>query len=139
MQSSKSDSRVPCQLFSEAQSPARFDNGAKLIEFTARLLEDRPRNELQDELTRAELSGELTEFYALLLRAIIGMLEDREPAFVLHYLEMAKVAAASCVEQGVVETHRTIFDSPQRDGRAAAHRCLASLEDMCQRGQRMAS
>jgi hypothetical protein len=67
------------------------------------------------------------------------MIDDRKRVFVLYYLEMAKAVATSCVEQAVVESQRSIYDSSPGDAHAAAQRCLSSLEHMCRRGCRMAS
>jgi len=128
MQPPDPDSNVPYQLFSEPQPRSRAEQNAKVIEFTTRLVEHRSCSEFYDELTRAELTGELSEFYALLLRAVMGMIEESKRDFVSYYLEMARAVAASLLEQVVAETYRAIYDSLPGDGHAAAQRCLASLE-----------
>src|SRR5580765_6432283 len=53
--------------------------------------------EFRHELARAELSGEISEFYALSFQAVLAMAEGSELA--TEYLEMAEAVASSPYER----------------------------------------
>lgn len=86
------------------------------------------RGDLIPELTRAELAGEISEFHALVLRAIVGMIEERDADFVRSYLEMASVVATTTHEAAMVSDMQSTYDSLPMKSRAAAAYCLAWVE-----------
>src|SRR5688572_16460646 len=63
------------------------------------LLKAHRYSEVRDELARAEITEEITEFYTLNFQAILAMIEGSELASV--YLEMAEAVASSPYEQAV--------------------------------------
>jgi hypothetical protein len=81
------------------------------------------------EIVRAELSGEVSEFDALCLQAILAMTEAS--AFVADYLDMAEAVAASPHERAVVAESRAAYNLLQGSPRAAAERCWNALR-VCQ-------
>jgi hypothetical protein len=86
--------------------------------------------ELRDELARAEIAEEIPEFYALSFQAILAMSEGSELAG--EYLEMAEAVAGSPYEAAIVAEHRAAHDLLQGNPFAAAERCLANLDYVCQ-------
>jgi hypothetical protein len=64
----------------------------------------RRSGECCEELLRAELAGELSEFEALRRQAVLAMAEGS--ALAIEYLEMAEAAAASPEERALVAEHR---------------------------------
>lgn len=78
------------------------------------------------ELARAELDGEISEFYALSFQAVLAMAEDSEHA--ADYLEMAEAVASSPYEQAIIAEDRAAYDLLHDDPSAAAERCLATLD-----------
>ncbi len=94
------------------------------------LLESSQYDAYRSELARAEVDGELSEFYALSYQAILAMTEGSELAS--DYLEMAEAAAASPYELVVAAENRTTYDLLEDTPRAAIERCLATLDNLDQ-------
>lgn len=88
--------------------------------------------EFRDELARAEIFGEIPEFYALNLQAVLAMTEGSE--FANEYLEMAEAVASTPYELAVIAESRAAYDLLQGNPLAAAERCLATLEHVHQTG-----
>jgi hypothetical protein len=95
-----------------------------------RLLDSRRHDEFRDELARAELSGRISEFHALNFHAILAALEGSETA--ADYLDMAEVVASSPYELAVIAENRSAHELLQGDPLAAAERCVATLDHICQ-------
>lgn len=89
-------------------------------------LKTRRYAEFRHELARAELGGEISEFYALSFQAVLAMAEGSELA--AEYLEMAEAVASSPYEQAVIAEDRAAYDLLHDDPSAAAERCLATLD-----------
>lgn len=94
------------------------------------LLKARRYGEFRDELARAEIAGELSEFYALNFQAILAMVEGSE--FASDYLEMAEAVAASPHERAVLAETLAAYDLLRGRPFAAAERCLATLDHVGQ-------
>lgn len=94
------------------------------------LLESSQYDAYRSELTRAEVDGELSEFYALSYQAILAMTEGSE--FASDYLEMAEAAASSPYELVVAAENWTTYDLLEDTPRAAIERCLATLDHLDQ-------
>jgi hypothetical protein len=71
-----------------------------------------PLSEFHRELAAAELAGEISEFYALGLQAIIAMGDDS--GFADDYLDMAELVAASDAERTTVAEWRRLYAHVQR-------------------------
>jgi hypothetical protein len=84
----------------------------------------------RDELARAELAGEISEFHALSLHTSLAIAERSELAS--DYLEMAEAVAASPYEHALLAEHRAAYDLLHDDPLRAAQRCLATLDHGCQ-------
>jgi hypothetical protein len=69
--------------------------------------------EFHRELADAELAGEISEFYALGLQAIIAMANDAE--FATDYLDMAESIADSGPERNLLAQWRSIYEQLQSD------------------------
>ena len=82
--------------------------------------------EFRHELARAEIAGEISEFYALSFQAVLAMAEGSELA--AEYLEMAEAVASSPYEQAVIAEDRAAYDLLHDNPSAAAERCLATLD-----------
>lgn len=82
--------------------------------------------EFRHELARAELDGEISEFYALSFQAVLAMAEGSELA--ADYLEMAEAVASSPYEHAIIAEDRAAYDLLHDDPSAAAERCLATLD-----------
>ncbi|HEX3766219.1 MAG TPA: hypothetical protein VHW23_46320 [Kofleriaceae bacterium] len=82
--------------------------------------------EFRHALARAELDGEISEFYALSFQAVLAMAEGSELA--ADYLEMAEAVASSPYEQAVIAEDRAAYDLLHDNPSAAAERCLATLD-----------
>lgn len=93
-------------------------------------LQARRYDAFRDELARAELAGEISEFYALNYQAILAVVEQSE--FASDYLEMARAAASSPYELAVIAENRAAHDLLQGDPLAAATHCLATLDHVYQ-------
>jgi hypothetical protein len=102
--------------------------GDKAIQLGLQLVEATSHAALIQELTRAELAGEISEFHALVLRAIVGMIEERDPDFVSSYLEMAGVVASTDHEVAMVVDMKSTYDSLPMKSQAAASHCLVWVE-----------
>jgi len=94
------------------------------------LLRTRRYEELRDELVRAELAEELSEFHALNFHAILAMVEGS--GFASDYLEMAEAVATSPHERAVLAETLAAYDLLRGNPSAAAERCLAALDHVCQ-------
>lgn len=92
------------------------------------LLESSQYDEYRSELARAEVEGELCEFYALSYHAILAMTEGSDLAS--DYLEMAEAAASSPYELVVAAENWTTYDLLEDTPRAASERCLATLDHL---------
>lgn len=108
--------------------PERELGGDKATQLGFQLVEATSRAGLILELTRAELAGEISEFHALVLRAIVGMIEERDPNFVSSYLEMAGVVASTAHELAMVVDMQSTYNSLPIKSQAAASYCLAWVE-----------
>lgn len=86
--------------------------------------------EFRHELARAELAGEISEFYALSFQAVLAMAEGSELA--AEYLEMAEAVASSPYERAVIAEDRAAYDLLHDNPSAAAERCLATLDHVHQ-------
>ncbi|HEX8111253.1 MAG TPA: hypothetical protein VF516_26170 [Kofleriaceae bacterium] len=86
--------------------------------------------ELRRELARAELGGEISEFYALSFQAVLAMAEGSELA--ADYLEMAEAVASSPYERAIIAEDRAAYDLLHDNPSAAAERCLATLDHVHQ-------
>jgi hypothetical protein len=85
---------------------------------------------LQSYLARAELLGEISEFCALCMQALLAMSEESE--FAEEYLEMAETVASSPLERGIVAETRMVYDWLQTQPFAAAERIQTTLVRDCQ-------
>jgi len=108
--------------------PERKLYGDRATQLGFQLVDATSRTELIQDLTRAELTGEISEFHALVLRAIIGMIEERDPDFVTSYLEMAGVVANTAHEMAMIVDMRFTYDSLPMKSQAAASHCLVWVE-----------
>lgn len=79
---------------------------------------------LYRELGRAELAGEIAEFYALCLRAMLAMSDESE--FAVDYLELAGLVASSEHQQRIVGEARAAHDRLQRNAMAPSERRWAA-------------
>jgi hypothetical protein len=114
---------------SEAQARSRSARNARLVQ-RLRDSPDRFRNDgFRSALARAELAGEISEFYALICHAILALADGSE--FAGDYLMMAEAVAASPYEQAVVAETRTTHDLQHNKPFAAAERCLTTLDRGC--------
>jgi hypothetical protein len=86
--------------------------------------------EFHHELARAELAGEISEFYALSFQAVLAMAEGSELA--AEYLEMAEAVASSPYEWAIIAEDRAAYDLLHGNPSAAAERCLATLDHVHQ-------
>jgi hypothetical protein len=86
--------------------------------------------EFRHELARAELAGEISEFYALSFEAVLAMAEGSELA--AEYLEMAEAVASSPYERAIIAEDRAAYDLLHDNPSAAAARCLATLDQVHQ-------
>jgi hypothetical protein len=93
-------------------------------------LEARRYDEFRGEVARAELAGDISEFYALSFQAVLAMAEGSELAS--EYLEMAEAVASSPYELAIIAEDRAAYDLLQGDPFAAAERCLATLDHVHQ-------
>jgi hypothetical protein len=89
-------------------------------------LQARRYQEFQEELARAEIDGEISEFYALTFQALLAVVEGSELA--RDYFEMAEAVAASPYERAVIAENLAAYDLLQGNSFAAAERCLATLD-----------
>jgi hypothetical protein len=87
-------------------------------------------SEFRDQLGRAELFGDISEFHGLNFRAILAVLEGSEHA--ADYLDMAEAAARSPYERAVVAENRAARDLLCGNPMEAAERCLTTLDHICQ-------
>jgi len=85
---------------------------------------------LHDELARAELAGEISEFCALNFQAVLAVVEGSELAS--NYLEMAEAVASSPYELAVIAETLAAYELLQGNPLAAAERCLLALDHVCQ-------
>jgi hypothetical protein len=94
------------------------------------LWKQRRHEELRGELARAELAGELAELPSLCFQALLAMCEGSGLAS--DYLEMAEAVAVAPHERALVAEHRAAHDLLRGAPFAAAERCLANLDYVCQ-------
>jgi hypothetical protein len=87
-------------------------------------------DDFRDELARAEIAGELSEFYALNFQAVLAVAEESE--FASEYLEMAEAVASTPHELAIIAETRAAYDLRQGNPLAAAERCLAALDQVHQ-------
>ena len=116
------------ELASERQAGSRTSQGCKVKQLGVRLFEATSRAELYQELTRAEIAGDISEFYALVMRAIVSMIEDQDPEDVISYLDMAGAVASTAHERAMVGDMRSSYDSLPARPQAAARQCLVWVE-----------
>jgi hypothetical protein len=105
-------------------------SGSMVIHELHRLLEAGQYEACRDALSRAELAEEISEFYALNFHAVLAATERSELAS--DYLLMAEAVAASAYERAIVAENRAAYDLVNGDSFAAAERCVAALEHVCQ-------
>jgi hypothetical protein len=111
-----------CQLHESNHGERRYNlvaNGCGLCLVAASCAPHERRNSLNynalhGEVARVELRGEISEFHALNLRAILAIMEGSE--FASDYLEMAESVASSDRERTIVASTRTACE------RIRAHR-----------------
>lgn len=94
------------------------------------LLKQRRYQELREELARAELAEEISEFYVLNFHGLLAIVEGSE--FASDYLEMAETVASSHYEMAILAESLAAHDLLRGNPRAAAERCLATLDHVCQ-------
>jgi len=82
-------------------------------------------DEFRDELARAEITMEISEFYALNFQALLAVAEGSELAE--DYLEMAEAVASCPRELAIVAESGAAHDLLQGNPFAAAERCLVTL------------
>jgi hypothetical protein len=116
----------------EAGQARGHQQDAKIVQIIGRITKQSSAIEIIDELTRAELFGELPEFYVLIFRAILGMIEEMDLQFVIYYLDMAEVVATTEHELAIVQEVRVVHDSMSTDVPTTVERCLFSIERHCQ-------
>jgi hypothetical protein len=109
---------------------SRSARSSSTMETLHTALRARRYDAFRDELARAELAGEISEFYALNYQAILAVVERSE--FASNYLEMARAAASSPYELAVIAENRAAHDLLQGDPLAAATHCLATLDHVHQ-------
>lgn len=90
------------------------------------LLKARRYEQFRDELARAEIAGEVSEFHALNFQAILAVVEGS--VFASDYLEMAEAVASSPYELAVSAENRAAYDLLRGNPFAAAEHCLATLD-----------
>jgi hypothetical protein len=112
------------------QHRAPGTKGSTVIHRLHRLLESRRYEACRDELSRAELAEEISEFCALNFHAILAVVE--RSGLANDYLLMAEAVAASAYERAIVAENRAAYDLVNGDSFAAAERCVAALEHVCQ-------
>lgn len=93
-------------------------------------LRTRRYDAFRDELARAEIAEDLSEFYALNFQATLAVVEGSGVAE--EYLEMAEAVASSPYELAVIAETRAAHDLQQGNPIAAAERCLITLEHVHQ-------
>ena len=94
------------------------------------LLQSRKYEEFRDELARAEIAEEISEFHGLNFHAILAVVEGSE--FAGDYLEMAEAVASSPYELAVIAENRAAYDLLQGNPVAAAENCLTTLDRVYQ-------
>lgn len=93
-------------------------------------LRTRRYDAFRDELARAEIAEDLSEFYALNFQATLAVVEGSE--FAGEYLEMAEAVASSPYELAVIAETRAAHDLRLGNAVVAAERCLITLEHVHQ-------
>jgi hypothetical protein len=97
------------------------------------------RSDVIRDMTRAEVTGEISEFHALFLRAIHAMIEGSDSERVHDYLDMAEVATRCSHERAAIAEVRAGYDARLADLLALTARCLESLDLLWQAWGRMAA
>lgn len=111
---------------------SRSEQAAAFRRFGLRLIEPGGHDDVIPDLTRAELTREISEFQALFLRAILAMIEGADSARVHDYLEMAEAVTDWPHERAAIIEARESYDERPADLQALAVHCLASLDVLCQ-------
>ena len=109
---------------------ARSANHCETMQKLHILLKRRRYQEFCEELARAELAEEISEFYVLNFQALLAVVEGSE--FASDYLEMAETVASSPYELAVLAESLAAHDLLQGKPLAAAERCLITLDQVCQ-------
>ena len=125
--------RIPLVRWDDSANHYLGSNNARSSTTSQRLhefLKTRRYEEFRDELARAELAQELSEFHALNFQAILAVIEGSE--FASDYLEMAEAVAASPYERAVIAENRAAHDLLRGNPVAAAEHCLATLDRVYQ-------
>jgi len=94
------------------------------------LLRQRRYQEFREELARTELAEEISEFYVLNFHGLLAIVEGSE--FASDYLEMAEAMASSPYETAILAESLAAHDLLRGNPLAAAERCLAILDHICQ-------
>jgi len=130
MQSDPCDPEAGEDVLDDVRTGSRSAPGLTTLQRLHLLLRERRHGELRDELARAEIAGEISEFHALDLQALLAMIEGSDLAG--DYLEMAEAVACSPCELAIVAEHRAAHDLLQGDPFTAAERCLDTLDHVYQ-------
>lgn len=86
---------------------------------------DTNHKDLQSCLAQAEVDGEISEFCALSIQAILEMAQRSE--FATDYLDMAEAAASSAHERAIIAEARMAHDWLQTNSASAIEPIRASL------------
>ena len=90
-------------------------------------------DELHGYLARGELTGEISEFCALNIQALLAMSEESE--FAIDYLQMAEAVACSPQERAIVAETRIAHVWLQANPAAMTRSNQTLLVDGCQAGE----
>jgi hypothetical protein len=121
---------VSSSLSSDHRLRFRRDRNAAIIQKLQTQLEAHRFEEFRSTLARAELAGDISEFYALDFQAVLAIAEGSE--FAADYLEMAEAVASSPYELAIVAEDRAVYDLLEGNPLAAAERCVATLDHVYQ-------
>lgn len=125
--------------FAPRQLRSRSGQAVAFRRISARLVESPFCSGLIPAMTRAEINGEISEFQALFLRAILAMIEGSDTEPVRDYLDMAEFATSSQHERAAIAEARAACHARPTDLRALVARCLASLDLPCRPCGRIAA
>ena len=117
--------------FARRQLRSRSEQAVAFRRISAKLFESPFCSGLIPAMTRAEIIGEISEFHALFLRAILAMIEGSDSERVHDYLDMAEIATNSQHERAAIAEVRAAYDARPTDLLALVARCLASLDLPC--------
>jgi len=113
------------------QLRSRSEQAAAFCRIGAQLIEPGSPADHAHDMTRAELTAEISEFHALFLRALLGTLEGWDSQRVHDYLDMAEVATGWPHERAAVAQARVEYDLRPLNLRGFVERCVQSLDLHC--------